>query len=284
MKNIAVVYKKSKPETRQVLAQVVEFLLEADCSLQISNDLSWNHRRVKLMPEGEIVNNADALVVLGGDGTLIHAAHLLDGRDVPVLGINLGQLGFLTEIPTNEIETALDRMLSGDFETTERRMLRVSLLRSGEEIFSRTVLNDMVINKGALARIIRLEASTTQGLMTSYRADGLIVSTPTGSTAYNMSAGGPVVYPTLDAFVITPICPHTFANRPVVLPDDIEIFIELAEANGEVYLTLDGQEGVQMLEGDRVAVRRALLTVKLIRSHLSDYFNILRHKLGWGQC
>jgi NAD+ kinase len=283
MKRVAIVCKQDK-RVDTILEEVIQQLVKRGIKIAIARDGGWASSAIETVSEDELVEDIDMMVVLGGDGTLIHTAHLLDGRDVPILGVNLGTLGFMTEVPLGEFPAALDMALNGQLEFTERRTLRATLMRASEEVLSRVVLNDAVINKGALARIIKLQAHTTQGVMTTYRGDGLIVSTPTGSTAYNMAAGGPVLFPSLGAFVLTPICPHTFANRPVVLPDDKEVFIDLMEANGEVYLTLDGQEGVQMLEDDRLVIRRSLITVRIVNSLKHDYFQILRQKLGWGQC
>lgn len=282
MKKIAIVCKHGKV-AEQIAHHLIKDLVNRDCSVSLSDTGNLSDEKVVLKKEENLFDEAELVIVLGGDGTMIHTAHLLNGRDIPVLGVNLGTLGFLTEVSLDEMKKAIDRVLAGEYSITRRCMLRATLHRGEMEVISRVVLNDAVINKGALARILRLEAYTKHGMMTSYRADGLIISTPTGSTAYNMAAGGPVLYPTMDALIMTPICPHTFANRPVVLPDSEELLIELIEANGEVYLTLDGQEGVQMLEGDRLEVSKAHITLSLIESPSSDYFHILRHKLGWGQ-
>lgn len=283
MKRVGIVCKQD-PRVDATLQEAVRHMLRHGLRVVVSRDGNWPTPAVTQVGEDELVNDIDLLVVLGGDGTLIHAVHLLDGRDVPILGVNLGTLGFMTEIPWGEFFDTFDMVLDGQVEISRRRTLRATLRRGEDEVISRVVINDAVINKGALARILRLEAHTADGVMTSYRGDGLIVSTPTGSTAYNMAAGGPVLYPTLGAFVLTPICPHTFANRPVVLPDDKELFIDLTEANGEVYLTLDGQQGAQMLEGDQLVIRKSHVTVRIIQSPIHDYFQILRHKLGWGTC
>jgi len=283
MKRVAIICKKGKA-SHKIIRQVINFLVDRDCSVALSEGADWGSPAVSVLEEKEVIDGAELVLVLGGDGTLIHTSHLLNGRDIPVLGVNLGTLGFLTEIPLDEVEEALDKVLAGDFKVSKRRMLRATLKRDGNEVLSRPVLNDAVINKGALARILRVDAYTDgHQLLSAYRADGLIVSTPTGSTAYSMSAGGPVLFPTMNAFCITPICPHTFANRPVVLPDDLKVTIELVEANGEVYLSLDGQEGIEMLEGDCLEVWRAKLSISLISSPNVDFFHILRHKLGWGR-
>ncbi len=284
MKTVAVICKKANPLALDVLKHLARFLRERGRSVRVVESGDWEgDPSVRTVPESELVAGADLLVVLGGDGTLIHAAHLLDGENPPVLGINLGTLGFLTEVVLDEMDEVLERVLAGDFTISERKLLQAALVRDGRERLRRQVLNDVVINKTALARILRLEAHIGTEFMTTYRSDGLIVSSPTGSTAYNMSAGGPVLYPTLGAYILTPICPHTFADRPVVLPDELEVDIVLTEANGEVYLTFDGQEGLSIREGDHVRISAARRSLRLIRSPKHNFFQILHRKLGWGQ-
>lgn len=282
MKKIAVICKKGYANHKGFLS-VIEYLAKSGNYIAVAEENDLKYQNLLVMSEEEMVAEADLVVVLGGDGTLIHAAHLLDGRSIPVLGVNLGTLGFLTEIPLNNVEEAVDLVLQDKYKVSSRKMLNVDLVRNNSSVLHGKVLNDAVINKGALARILRLDAHTEDGIMTSYRGDGLIISTPTGSTAYNMAAGGPVIFPTLSALILTPICPHTFANRPVVLPDHQKVTIELTEANGQVFLTLDGQEGVEMVRNDKIIVEVSPNTINLIRSPKLDFFNILRQKLGWGK-
>jgi len=224
------------------------------------------------------------VVVLGGDGTLISVARLVGDRRVPILGINLGSLGFLTEITVDELYDALQACLTGEYQTSERMMLHCIVEREGRTVAEHRVLNDAVINKGALARIIDLAASINGRYLTSFKADGLIISSPTGSTGYSLSANGPIIDPSLECIVITPICPHTLTNRPIVVTDESVISITVASSFDEkVYLTLDGQVGFELHEGDSVEVRRALKTTSLVMSRSRDYFEILRTKLKWGE-
>jgi NAD+ kinase len=204
---------------------------------------------------------------------------------VPILGVNLGALGFMTEIPRTEVFAMLDRVLAGDFEVEPRMKLRVHLHRGedGRKLLDAEVLNEAVINKGALARIIDLEASIDGGYVTTYKADGVIVSTPTGSTAYSLSAAGPILYPTMHAVIINPICPHTLTQRPIVIPDDREINLRLKSESSEVYLTLDGQTGLPLVPGDRIQIKQSLNKVMLIKNPALDFFGILRTKLRWGE-
>lgn len=227
----------------------------------------------------------DLVVVLGGDGTLIHAASLLEGAPIPILGVNLGSLGFMTEVPLGELYRLLEPVLEGDYKLDSRMKLDVRLYRgeSAEPMATGQVLNDVVISKGALARIAELEATLDGTLLTVYKADGIIVATPTGSTAYSLSAAGPIVFPTLEAVVISPICPHTLTQRPVVVPPDRPINVHLRSDNGEVYLTLDGQSGMRIERGDRVEIRRSESRVHLVQNPRLDYFSILRTKLRWGE-
>ncbi|RJO64101.1 MAG: NAD(+) kinase [Myxococcales bacterium] len=283
MNVVAILCKRGTAGTPDILNGLIRYLDGKIKTLRIAEGVCCGEGQAEVVPEEKLGDGADLLIVLGGDGTLLHAVKLLRGRDAPILGVNLGRLGFLTEIQLSELYPTLDKILAGECPTQIRRMLHATLTREGKEILSQDVLNDVVINNGALARILRLHVGTAQGFMTSYRGDGLIISTPTGSTAYNMAAGGPVLYPTLATFALTPICPHTFANRPVVLPDDEEVIVELTEATSDVHLSLDGQAGAVMRQGDIVRVRRATTTARLVRSPTRGYFDILREKLGWGQ-
>jgi len=227
---------------------------------------------------------ADLVVVLGGDGTLIHAASLLEGRPVPILGVNMGSLGFMTEVPQTELYAALDQVLAGKAQVSERMKLRVHLHKGGasERALDSEVLNDVVIAKSALSRMAELHTRCSGEHVTTYRADGVIVATPTGSTAYSLAANGPIMYPTMRGVIIAPICPHTLTQRPLVVPDDESIDIVLTN-DTEVYLTLDGQKGQPLEKGDRVQVKQSYNRVLLVRNPNLDFFGILRAKLRWGE-
>ena len=226
---------------------------------------------------------SELYIVIGGDGTLLRVARELSARPRPILGINLGGLGFLTETGPDEMEGVLTEILEGRHGLERRIGLEVSIVRGGRTAMRQVTLNDAVINKGALARIIELGLSIDRAPVTTYKADGLIVSTPTGSTAYSLSAGGPIVHPHLKAFVITPICPHTLSLRPLVVPDDSIAEISLHTADSEVYLTLDGQVGHALRIKDRIRVRRSRQPILMVRSRSRSYFEVLRHKLHWGE-
>jgi NAD+ kinase len=246
------------------------------------------------LPPGRPTSSRDALpkasdlvVVLGGDGTLIGMAGRIAeaGTGVPILGVNFGSLGFLTEITLPELYESLESVLDGDAEIEERMMLRARTLRDGAVYADRLVLNDVVITKGALSRIVDLSVSVGEQLVMQVRADGLIVATPTGSTAYNLAAGGPIVHPSLDALLLTPIAPHMLTNRPVVLPASSEVSVEPA-MNGtseEVFVTFDGQSGHPMEPDDVIDIRRADRPLRLVRASERTYFDVLRQKLKWGE-
>ena len=229
----------------------------------------------------ELGGVADLIVVLGGDGTLIHAAGLCSGREVPILGVNMGTLGFLTEFSRDRVWEALDAALAGKLQSSRRLMLSAEVRRDGAELLSGAVLNDVVVSRDALSRLARLDVTVDGKEAATYEADGLIIATPTGSTAYALSAGGPIVYPTLDAIQITPICPHALTQRPVVLPADLPIRVKLA-SRGAMFVTLDGSHGRHLEVGDEVQVRPAPHRTVLLKNPDLDPFAILRQKLRWG--
>jgi NAD+ kinase len=224
----------------------------------------------------------DLVVVLGGDGTLLSVARALE-REAPILGVNLGTLGFLTDVGRAELYPALVDLLAGNYRVEDRALLDVRLERTTGEVASWRVLNDAVITKSALARIVELTYRIDGKLLAACRSDGLIISTPTGSTAYNLSAGGPILEPHLPVVVLTPICPHTLTLRPVVVADSSVIEVTLETPREEVFLTLDGQEGAPLDRGDRVLVRRSEARVRLVKTAGHSFFDGLRHKLHWGE-
>ncbi|MEJ2245302.1 MAG: NAD(+)/NADH kinase, partial [Acidobacteriota bacterium] len=229
----------------------------------------------------ELTEKVDVLGVFGGDGTLLHAARLVGSKGVPILGVNLGSLGFLTKFKIEEMHSAFEDLLSGQYQLQRRMLLDVEVLKAGETAARYLALNDAVINKGALARIIDLEVSINSQPVLLTRADGLIISTPTGSTAYSLAAGGPILYPTLDAMVIVPICPHALTNRPVVIPNQDIVNISLCRGD-DVMLTVDGQVGVPLHKLDCLKISRAKSSMNLILPYGSTFFSLLREKLGWG--
>src|SRR5213594_3247497 len=230
-----------------------------------------------------VADASQLLLVLGGDGTMLTAARLAAPRGIPILPVNMGSLGFLTSFTLEELHPALEDALGGRFSVSERVMLYVELERGGKVIETQRVLNEAVVNKGALARMIELELSIDGAFVCRYRADGLIVASPTGSTAYSLSAGGPIVHPAVESFVITPICPHTLSDRPLVIRDSSSIVMKLSGNTESVFLTLDGQRGIPLQPTDLVRVSRAKEPLKLIYPPKKSYFEILRSKLKWGE-
>ena len=231
----------------------------------------------------ELAGKVDLLIVLGGDGTLLSAARALGGHRIPVLPVNLGGLGFLTSVTLDELYPLLEQVVAGKHRTSERMMLDATILRNGTTAMRPCALNDAVINKAALARMLDFDVHVNGDHVGRYRADGLIVATPTGSTAYSLAAGGPIIDPELDAFVITPICPHMLTNRPLVIPNTARIELDFAEAEDPVYLTLDGQIGSQLQSKDRIAIVQSANKVLFIRPPRKTYFEVLRSKLRWSE-
>jgi NAD+ kinase len=267
---VGIVHKMKSAEASETAVYVAQFL--------------ETKRIAVVTDEAEIAATADLVVVLGGDGTLIHAARVLGGRSVPILGVNMGSLGFMTEVPQSELYRALELVVSGRAEVSERMKLRVHLHRGGSRTpaLDAEVLNDVVIGKGALARMAELDTRCSGNYVATYKADGIIVATPTGSTAYSLAANGPIMYPTMRGVIIAPICPHTLTQRPIVVPETENIEIVLMN-DSEVFLTLDGQKGQQLERGDRVQVKQSLNRVLLVRNPSLDFFGILRAKLRWGE-
>jgi NAD+ kinase len=231
----------------------------------------------------ELPGNADMLIVLGGDGTLLAAARLMTARNIPILPVNLGALGFLTSVTLDDLYPVLELAIRGEARYSERVMLESKVIRAGQTFHHARALNDAVLNKAALARIVDLQLHVDGEFVCNYKADGLIISTPTGSTAYSLAAGGPVVYPIVAAFIITPICPHTLTNRPLVVRDTAHIEVEFHGGDAPIYLTLDGQVGVELAPGDRVSLAALPERLRLVRPRQKSYFSVLRDKLKWGE-
>jgi NAD+ kinase len=232
----------------------------------------------------EVASNSDLIIVLGGDGTLLNVASIAHPHEVPILGVNLGSLGFLTETTMEDLYPTLEQVLNGKCKIENRMLLNAQVLRDGKRIQDFNVLNDIVINNGALARIVNLEVFVDDQYMTSYRADGLIIASPTGSTAHSLSAGGPIIHPSMRALVLSPICPFALTNRPIVIPDSATIKVKLTTRNEDedVRVTLDGQTGYAMKSGDILEAKKADIPVKLVQTRGKNYYQLLRKKLHWG--
>lgn len=282
---ITIIYKRSRSEAANLAYELKSWLESQHIAVFCQQNVDDSRGRIRTVayPTLEIPPDCDAIIVLGGDGTFLSVARFLDNCSTPVIGVNLGGLGFLTEIAQEACFREIERVVKGDFEIEERMRLSVSVLRGRENVFRLSVLNDSVINKGALARIVDLKTRINGRQLTDYRADGLIVATPTGSTAYNLSAGGPIVYPTAQAMIMTPICPFSLSNRPIILPADVTLQVELGDPSEDVALTCDGQVGFDLVPSDRIVITRASTPLRLIKTPSIDYFEILRTKLRWGQ-
>ncbi len=284
MQRVGIVAKPNKPEAGPILRELVTWLGQRGCEAILDMEAAAVSGPAGLgLARSEVVGQADLMIVLGGDGTLLSVARLIGPREVPILGVNLGGLGFLTEVTLQELFPTLEAVLKGQFAVSRRMTLSARILRGGEVVESYEVLNDVVLTKSAPSRIVDLETHVNGEYVSTFRADGLIVSTPTGSTAYCLSAGGPIIYPTLPALVVIPICPHTLTNRPLVLPDSALIEIVHNSPLEDIHLTLDGQVGVGLRRRDVVSVQRSARTITLVKSPKLNYFELLRTKLKWGE-
>jgi len=284
IKRIGITSKPKKMEIRQIVPALMEWLREREIEVCMDRETAATlEASERSWTRNEIPNHADLIVVLGGDGTLLATARALNRRPVPILAVNLGGLGFLTVITKEELYPALETVLTGNFRTDRRVQIEAEVVRSDEVISSFLALNDVVLNKGAIARILDFDMWVNGKFVSTYKSDGLIVCTPTGSTAYSLAAGGPVVVPSVEAFIITPICAHTLSNRPIVLPDSAAVEIAVKSHRESVYLTVDGQVGIAVRSDDIVRIKKACSCVELVQPAHKNYFEILRQKLKWGE-
>jgi NAD+ kinase len=284
MKCIGIIAKHPDPRVESIVSALAGWLEERGREVAFDRETAAVLGRSDGVLRSKLPAISEFLIVIGGDGTLLSAARVVGGAGTPILGVNLGGLGFMTAVTLEELYPMLERILRDEVEYDERMMLGVHVHRLGERVADYTVLNDVVINKGAMAKIIDIRVSVGEDhLLAIYKADGLIISSPTGSTGYSLSAQGPIVYPTLRTLLITPICPHMLTLRPLLVPDDMVVRAELISKGTDVFLTLDGQVGFGLREGDEVEVRKANVTLRFIRSPFRDYFTVLRTKLKWGE-
>lgn len=285
IKTVGIISRPRREDIARVVPPLVKWLqahgAEVACDSETGDCLG--PPGVQTRKREELPACTDLLIVLGGDGTLLSAARLAAQRKVPILAVNLGGLGFLTTVSQDELYSILEEIFSGKHRVSERVMLEAEIVRGGGVARRQIALNDAVLNKGALARIMDLELRVDGEYVTTYKADGLILSTPTGSTAYSLAAGGPIVYPIVEAFVVTPICPHTLTNRPLVIPDSTTIEVDFKAGDDAVFLTLDGQIGIELVRGDRIRVHKAAEKLLLVRPAKKTYYQILRSKLKWGE-
>lgn len=283
MKNIAIVAKPHTPNIKNITEDIINILKKNGKNIMLEERAAEALSTDNYHTEKEIRDNADLIVVLGGDGTLISAIRLLKEKSTPILGINLGRLGFLTDTKLEDASRTLEEVFSGNYKIEKRMKLDIIVKIKDETTFKAQVINDLVINKGALARIIDIDVTVDNLFMNTYRADGIIVSTPTGSTAYTLAAGGPIVYPTLHSIIVTPICPHALSHRPIVLHDTSKLNLKVKDLDDKVFITCDGQEGKKMEFAEEVYVEKSNSFANLIVTKNHNYFTLLKEKLGWGR-
>ena len=281
IRTVGLVAKYQEPKAAEMVRWLVPWLKQRGKRVLVENGVV--RTAAISCTKQEMAAQADLIVSLGGDGTLLNIAPLVERPDVPILGVNLGGLGFITEVAVDELESILTKTLEGDYQTEKRTTLEVRAQSKNGKVHRFRVLNDAVIAKGARSRIIDLETYIGDDFLCTYRADGLIISTPTGSTAYSLAAGGPILEPALGAIILTPICPHTLTHRPIVVPSMPAIHVTLRSSGDTVLLVPDGQQGVRLDNGDKVEARDYGLPVSLIKIPSRSYYEILREKLKWGE-
>jgi NAD+ kinase len=282
VRRLGLIVKPAEPRARAVVASLLEWAAARDLDVFGNEEQPWDDFPIKTVPAAELSAHADIIIVLGGDGTMLGAARLVSDRGTPVLGVKFGMLGFLTEYKDTDLFPALEEVVTGTFAVDPRVTIDCTIEREGETIAHAIALNDVVVNKSALARMIEIDCWIDGLYVTNYRADGLIVSTPTGSTAYNLAAGGPILVPSMGAFVLNPICPHTLSNRPLVAPDTVKIDLSLRTRDESVMATIDGQLGFDIRSEDRILLRKSPTTFNVITPRNRNYFEVLRDKLRWG--
>jgi len=281
MKKIGIFAKRGEAEAVKAVADLLKWKKGSEFRFYIESRLA-SLLKVRGYQRKIIPAKVDAIIVFGGDGTLLGVARLVGSHGVPILGVNMGGLGFITELKKSEVRKSLKMIFSEDCSFEERIMLLADVYRGRRRIAQQNALNDVVLNKSALSRMFELDLNINDQYVSTFRADGLVISTPTGSTAHSLSAGGPVLYPTLETFLVTPICPHTLTSRPIVLPDTFNMEVHIKNGN-DVYLTLDGQVGVPLKTNDRIKIKKADYKTKFLTLHDRDYFKVLRTKLKWGE-
>jgi NAD+ kinase len=282
MKTVAIVSKPDKPELAQIVAELTEWLRNRGCEVVIDSETATYVSSSAGIPRERLAeHHPDLLIVLGGDGTLLSAARAVAPLPTSILGVNLGSLGFLTEVSLDELYPTLAAVHAGEGEADDRCMLRAMLVRNGEIISEHDALNDVILSKSMIARLVSFEIFIDKEFVSTYRGDGLIIAAPTGSTAYSLAAGGPILTPSVAGLVISPICPHALTQRPVVVPDTVEIEILVKNADEEAFLSIDGQIGIPAMQGDRLVCRKSPHVTHLLRLR-KTFFEVLRTKLKWG--
>lgn len=283
MKRVALISKPSKPELKEIIEKLLEWFAARGYTVLMDEETAAYQSNGSVFPRAELgAQHLDLALVLGGDGTLLSAARSVSPAGIPILAVNLGSMGFLTEVPLGEMYETLAAVDEGRCPVEHRAVLRCELRRNGTKLNEWYALNEAVVNKGAIARLVGFQVRINGEFVFNTKADGLIVSTPTGSTAYSLAAGGPVLSPWVDAFVITPVCPHSLTHRPLVVRDDVEVEVVVETSGEKGFLSIDGQVGVPLGHGDRIVCRKAEYSVQLLRMRRA-FFSVLRGKLKWGQ-
>ena len=283
MKSAAIISKPSKPELAGVLPELLNWFRQRGYKLYLDQETAQYVDGAEVVARKNMgERHPDFALVLGGDGTLLSAARAVAHEGVPILAVNLGSLGFLTEVPLSEMYPTLEAVTGGSCPFEERSVLDCTAYRRQETLAHHFALNDVVVNKSAISRLADFDLLIDGAFVFNYKADGVIIATPTGSTAYSLAAGGPVLMPSVTSFVVTPVCPHALTHRPLVVPDKAQIELRVETGGEEAYLSIDGQVGVPVQQGDRIVCRRAAHSVKLMRVHRT-FFDVLRNKLKWGQ-
>ena len=283
IKTIGIISKPRKASVCAVVPGLLKWFEERSIAVLLDEESAGCLDRSDGVPRAEMPPKSDLLIVLGGDGTLLAAGRLIAESAVPILAVNMGNLGFLTAVGIDELYDTLEGILAGKYELDPRALLEATLLRDGEKVARYVAVNDVVLHKTALARIVDFEVLLDGVFVANIRADGLIVASPTGSTAYSLSAGGPVMLPDVNAMILTPIAPHMLNSRPLIIPAGARVDVKFAYRDKPIYLTADGQVGQELQRDDAVCVQRSGKTMNLIRSSHHDFFEILRGKLRWGE-
>ncbi|MBC7927220.1 MAG: NAD(+)/NADH kinase [Bryobacteraceae bacterium] len=283
IKTVGILSKPSPSRATELVPALVQWLRDRGVEVRCDEQTASYMQSSQAFERDRVPDGCQMVIVLGGDGTLLSAARAVAGREIPLFAVNLGTLGFLTAITADELFPELERAFRGEHRVAQRRMLHCELWRNHERIATYEALNDVVLTKSSLARMIDVEIHVASHLVARYRADGLIVATPTGSTAYSLSAGGPIVFPTVSALCITPICPHMLTYRPVIVPDDMEVRLVSFAESESAWITLDGQVGSPLERGDTITCRRSDQYVYLVRPPKMMFFDVLREKLSWGE-
>lgn len=281
--SVGVIAKPGIPNATELLNGLLGWFAERSVTVRYDEQIAAYLGRTDGLSREAVSDGVELVIVLGGDGTLLSAARAIGGQDIPLLAVNLGHLGFLSSISLDELYPVLELALQREYRIGPRRMLHCEVFRDDESVAQYEALNDVVLTKASLARMIDLDCFVDRHFVASFKADGLIIATPTGSTAYSLSAGGPIIFPTVQALAITPICPHTLTNRPVIVNDASVITIQAKSEDEGIFLTVDGQVGQPLKRGDRVVCRSSEKYIKLIRPPQMLFFDVLRAKLKWGE-